>query len=95
MSTHVEREITGRAEDVQATLFSTHSGGRPPLQHPNVPANTGAAITSATESMRVTGGTGPGTLEVSTEAIAIATGVLTRVNERAGDVLLGTTAAKD
>lgn len=93
MSTHVEREITGRAEDVQATLFSTHSGGRPPLQHPNVPANTGAAITSATESMRVTGGTGPGTLEVSTEAIAIATGVLTRVNERAGDVLLGTTAA--
>lgn len=93
MSTHVEREITGRAEDLQATLFSTHSGTRPPLQYPNVASNTGAAITSATESMRVSGGTAPGTLEVSTEAIAIAAVILTRVNERTGDVLLGTTAA--
>lgn len=92
MSIDTERVITGRAEDVHATLFGTDSGGRLLLDHPNVPIDTRAAITSATESMRVSGGTAPGGLEVSTEAISVAAGVLSRVNERAGDVLLGTTA---
>ncbi len=93
MSAAVEREITGRAEDIQATLFGTDSGDRPPLEHPNVPSNTSAAITSAAESIRVSGGTAPGALEVSTESIAVAIEVLSRVNELSGDALLGTTAA--
>jgi len=93
MNREVEREITGRAENLQATLFGAESGGRPVLEHPNLPENTRAAIASATESIRVSGGTAPGALEVSTEAIAVAAGVLARVNERVGDVLLGTTVA--
>ena len=93
MNKEVEREITGRAENLQATLYGTESGGRPVLEHPNLPENTRAAVASATESMRVSGGTAPGALEVSTEAIAVAAGALLRVNERIGDVLLGTTAA--
>ena len=55
MNREVEREITGRAENLQATLFGAESGGRPVLEHPNVPENTRAAIASATESMRVSG----------------------------------------
>ncbi|MBD2761700.1 hypothetical protein IEE92_03865 [Kocuria sp. cx-116] len=93
MTREVEREVTGRAENLQGTLFGTEPGARPVLEHPNLPENTRAAIASATESMRVSGGTAPGALEVSTAAIAVAAGVLSRVNERVGDVLLGTTVA--
>ena len=93
MTGNVERDITGRAEDVQATLFGVTSGGRPPLEHANVPSSTRAAITSATESMRVSGGGAPGAMEVNTGAIASAIGALSRVNEQTGDALLGTTAA--
>lgn len=93
MTGNVERDITGRAEDVQATLFGVTSGGRPPLEHTNVPSSTRAAITSATESMRVSGGGAPGAMEVNTGAIASAIGALSRVNKQTGDALLGTTAA--
>ena len=86
----VERVISGRAQDLQDTLFGTESGQRPQLEHPNVPTNTRAATASATESLRVTGGTAPGGVQVSTAAMAAAAGTLSRIHDTCGEVLWGT-----
>lgn len=85
------RQITGRSEDVQELLFGPDLAERPVLADPAVPADTGAAVTAATETMRVSGG--PGSVRASGRAIESLRYRIDRDGERLGAVLLGLLAA--
>lgn len=80
-------EITGRGEDVHELLFGPGSTGRPVLSDAGIPANTGAAVTAAADTMRVTGG--PGSVRVSTPALEALRHRLDRLTENLDAVLLG------